>query len=233
MSKFDGAIGWLDLEIDKAEEKLGELRRARGVLEQYAPADSALLKPKSSPRQQKQEALVRTKPKRVVALTPPRHAKTESARRQLIAAAAAKVAPKKALAAAKVVRPCGCAGRWGRHRGDCKLRVKPEAADSEPAPAAAPAPVVAAREATVLRLSHKTGRPVKSRALGERMFRCLHPVLEEHGTLKKTRQCGETVWDADRQKHLHREHDLLTEAWGGYFEQLKDPEEESDAIAAA
>jgi hypothetical protein len=233
---FQGTLGWLDKELAKLEEKAAKLRSARAVLAEYAPvAEVAQVakKPRLAPRAAKPKAQ-------------PAPPAVTFDRRASIAAAAAKVAPKKAAMTVRAdgkpmpgmadwkCKGCGGRGHSARSKSCPKKSAEPAPADFVERVLAAPAPpVVAAREATVLRLSAKTGRPVKSRALGERLFRCSHPVIEEHGTLKKTRQCGETVWDADRQKHLHREHDLLTEVWGGYFEQLKDPEDVDAEDAAA
>jgi len=229
MTKFDDAMGWLDLEIDTTEDKLEKLRTARAVLEQYAPAGSALLKPKLTPQEQKAIAVAkeRRKPAR------PAPAKVASPpvpdRRAAIAAAAAKVAPKKAPPAKIGLRPCGCVNK-GQHRSGCKLRAKPAAPKAEPAPAA-PSPVVAAREAPVLRLSVKTGKPVKSKALGERLYRCTVPVTEEFGSagrgIAKSVPCGQTVWDGSRAKHLHKEQGLIDPELGVHFEQLRDPEEDA------
>lgn len=36
-TKFDGAIGWLDKELEKLEDKAAKLRAARNILAEYAP----------------------------------------------------------------------------------------------------------------------------------------------------------------------------------------------------
>lgn len=77
---------------------------------------------------------------------------------------------------------------------------------------------------------------IKGKSARQAIYRCLHPIVEhaKGGALHRTVPCGATVWGEDRQEHLHCVHGLLTEVWGGFFEQLEDPEaqEDPDGVAA-
>lgn len=174
-------------------------------------------------------------------LIPPRHGKSEAARRQLIAARAAKTATAVKLRsdgkpmpsmADWVCKACGGRGHSARSKA-CPKK------SAEPAPAGlferalAAAPVVATLAAPAPTAA--TGQAIKGKSAAQRLCRCTVPVENEFGSggrgIVKKQPCGATVWANDRQKHLHAEHGVIDPALDNYFEALQDPED-ADADAA-
>lgn len=239
MSKFEAVVAELDKELAKLEDKATKLRAARAILAEYSPGGASVAEVAKKPR-----LAPRAPAERTIVLTPPRHGKTETMRRQLIASRAAKVAPVQGATKIRadgkpmpsmadwVCKGCGGRGHSARSKSCPKKSAEPAPADFVERVLAA-APVVAALAPPSLKSG--AGAPIKGKSAAQRLCRCTVLVENEFGSggrgIVKKQPCAAAVWAGDRQRHLHAEHGIIDPALDNYFEVLKDPED-ADVEAA-